>query len=208
MLFRSVECSAKGYMEAVTLTGKKVEGYDKLDDGLEKIVVAKINKIERHPDADKLIICQVQINEDGDEVQIVTGAQNVFEGAVIPVVLDGGRVACDHSGQRVTGGVKIKKGKLRGVESFGMMCSIGELGSSTDMYPDAVEDGIYIFNENEEYSKVPLGSDVPEMLGLRDVNFEYEITSNRVDCFSVLGIAREVAATFRISMNLLKRLNF
>ena len=192
-----VDCSAKEYMEAVTLTGTKVEGYDKLDDGLEKIVVAKINKIERHPDADKLIICQVQINEDGDEVQIVTGAQNVFEGAIIPVVLDGGRVACDHSGQRVTGGVKIKKGKLRGVESFGMMCSIGELGSSTDMYPDAVEDGIYIFNENEEYSKVPLGSDVPEMLGLRDVNFEYEITSNRVDCFSVLGIAREVAATFR-----------
>ena len=192
-----VDCSAKEYMEAVTLTGTKVEGYDKLDDGLEKIVVAKINKIERHPDADKLIICQVQINEDGDEVQIVTGAQNVFEGAIIPVVLDGGRVACDHSGQRVTGGVKIKKGKLRGVESFGMMCSIGELGSSTDMYPDAVEDGIYIFNENEEYSKDPLGSDVPEMLGLRDVNFEYEITSNRVDCFSVLGIAREVAATFR-----------
>lgn len=190
-------CSAKEYMDAMTLTGTKVEGYQKLDDGLDKIVVGKINKIEKHPDADKLVVCQVQINEDGETIQIVTGAPNVFEGAIVPVVLDGGRVAGDHSGKRVPGGVKIKKGKLRGIESFGMMCSIDELGSSKDMYPDACEDGIYIFNDNPEYSKAPLGSDVPTLLGLRDVNFEYEITSNRVDCFSVVGIAREAAATFR-----------
>ncbi|MDE6636023.1 MAG: phenylalanine--tRNA ligase subunit beta, partial [Lachnospiraceae bacterium] len=192
-----LDCTAKEYMDKVTLTGTKVEGYEKLDEGLEKIVVGKINKIERHPDADKLVICQVQVSEDGETIQIVTGAPNVYEGALVPVVLDGGRVATDHSGNKIAGGTKIKKGKLRGIESNGMMCSIQELGSSTDMYPDAAADGIYIFNDNPEYSKAPLGSDVPGLLGLRDVNFEYEITSNRVDCFSVIGIAREAAATFR-----------
>ena len=192
-----LDCTAKEYMDALTLTGTKVEGYEKFDDGLEKIVVGKIVKIDRHPDADKLVVCQVQVDEEGTVIQIVTGAPNVFEGAIIPVVLDGGRVAKDHSGNRIPGGVKIKKGKLRGVESFGMMCSIDELGSSTDMYPDACADGIYIFNDNPEYSKAALGSDVPSLLGLRDVNFEYEVTSNRVDCFSVTGIAREAAATFR-----------
>ncbi len=192
-----LDCSAQEYMDALTLTGTKVEGYQRLDDGLDKIVVGKINKIDRHPDADKLVICQVQIDEAGSTIQIVTGAPNVYEGAIVPVVLDGGRVAKDHSGKKVPGGIKIKKGKLRGVESFGMMCSIDELGSSKDMYPDAAEDGIYIFNDNPEYAKAPLGSDVAELLSLRDVNFEYEVTSNRVDCFSVVGIAREAAATFR-----------
>ena len=192
-----LECTAQEFADRMTLSGTKVEGYTKLDDGLEKIVVGKITKVEKHPDADKLVICQVIIDADGTSTQIVTGAPNVFEGALVPVVLDGGRVACDHSGKRVPGGVKIKKGKLRGVESNGMMCSIEELGSSTDMYPDAAPDGIYIFNDNPEYSKAVPGDDVPELLGLSDVNFEYEITSNRVDCFSVLGIAREAAATFR-----------
>lgn len=192
-----LDCTAKEFMERVTLTGTKVEGYEQFDEGLDKIIVGKVLKVERHPDADKLVICQVQINEEGETTQIVTGAPNVFEGAIVPVVLDGGRVATDHSGNKIPGGTKIKKGKLRGVESNGMMCSIQELGSSTDMYPDACEDGLYIFNDNPEYSKAPIGSDVPTLLGLRDVNFEYEITSNRVDCFSVTGIAREVAATFR-----------
>lgn len=192
-----LDCTAKEFMDKVTLTGTKVEGFEQFDENLEKIVVGKVLKVERHPDADKLVVCQVQIAEDGETVQIVTGAPNVFEGAVVPVVLDGGKVATDHSGNKVPGGTKIKKGKLRGVPSFGMMCSIQELGSSTEMYPDAAEDGLYIFNDNPEYMKAPIGSDVPELLGLRDVNFEYEITSNRVDCFSVTGIAREVAATFR-----------
>lgn len=192
-----LECEPKEYMEKVTLTGTKVESYEKFDENLEKIVVGKILKIERHPDADKLVVCQVQINEDGESTQIVTGASNVFEGAMVPVVLDGGRVATDHSGKKVPGGTKIKKGKLRGVESNGMMCSIFELGSNTDMYPDAAPDGIYILSDNPEYKNAKIGSDVPELLGLRDVCFEYEITSNRVDCFAVTGIAREVAATFR-----------
>lgn len=190
-----LDCTAQEYTDAMTLSGTKVEGYECFDKDLEKIVVGRVLKVERHPDADKLVICQVQISEQGETVQIVTGAPNVFEGAVVPVVLDGGRVAGGHNGEKTPGGIKIKKGKLRGVESCGMMCSIEELGSSKEMYPDAPEDGLYIFR-NPAYADLKIGSDAVEALGLHDVNFEYEITSNRVDCFGVLGIAREAAATF------------
>lgn len=191
-----LDVTAQEYTDAMTLSGSKVEGYEKLDADLDKIVVGKILKIEKHPDADKLIICQVQISEEGDQVQIVTGAPNVKEGDIIPVVLDGGRVAGGHDGEKPSGGIKIKKGKLRGVESCGMMCSIEELGSTKEMYPDAPEDGIYIFSDNPEYADLKIGSSAIEALGLNDVVFEYEITSNRVDCFGVIGIAREAAATF------------
>ena len=185
-----LDVTAQEYTDAMTLSGTKVEGYEKLDADLDKIVVGQIEKIEKHPDADKLIICQVNIGSE--TIQIVTGAPNVHEGDKVPVVLDGGRVAGGHEpGSRVAGGIKIKKGKLRGVESCGMMCSIEELGSNRDMYPDAPEEGIYIFPEDTE-----VGADAVEVLGLHDVVFEYEITSNRVDCFSVVGIAREAAATF------------
>ncbi|WOO38210.1 phenylalanine--tRNA ligase subunit beta [Anaerocolumna sp. AGMB13020] len=185
------------YTDKMTLSGSKVEGFEALDRDLEKIVVGKILKIERHPDADKLIICQVQITEEGETVQIVTGAPNVSEGDVIPVVLEGGRVAGGHDGNKTAGGIKIKKGKLRGVESFGMMCSIEELGSSKEMYPDAPDNGIYIFSHNDAYKDLKIGSSAVEALGLNDVVFEYEITSNRVDCFGVIGLAREAAATFQ-----------
>lgn len=185
------------YTDALTLSGTKVEGYEALDADLDKIVVGKILKIEKHPDADKLIVCQVQVTKDGDTVQIVTGAPNVSEGDVIPVVLDGGRVAGGHDGSKTKGGVKIKKGKLRGVESHGMMCSIEELGSTKDMYPDAPDDGIYIFSDNKEYDHLEIGSSAIAALGLDDAVFEYEVTSNRVDCFGMIGIAREAAATFR-----------
>ena len=182
--------TAQEYTDAMTLSGTKVEGYEVLDADLHKIVVGQIDKIEKHPDADKLIICQVNVG--AETVQIVTGANNVHEGDKVPVVLDGGRVAGGHEpGSRVEGGVKIKKGKLRGVESFGMMCSIEELGSNREMYPEAPEEGIYIFPEETE-----VGANAVEVLGLNDVVFEYEVTSNRVDCFSVVGIAREAAATF------------
>lgn len=191
-----LECSVQEYTDAMTLSGTKVEGFEQLDENLDKIIVGKINKIERHPDADKLVVCQVQINEEGEEVQIVTGAPNVEEGQKVPVVLDGGRVATDHGGNKVPGGTKIKKGKLRGVLSNGMMCSIQELGSDTDMYPDAAEDGIFILSDSKNYRDAKIGSDAVALLGLRDTVFEYEVTSNRVDCFGVLGIAREAAATF------------
>ena len=176
-----LDVSAQEYTDAMTLSGTKVEGFEKLDADLEKIVIGQIEKIERHPDADKLIVCQVNIGTE--TVQIVTGASNVHEGDKIPVVLDGGSVA---------GGTKIKTGKLRGVESCGMMCSIEELGSTTEFYPEAAEDGIYIFPEDAE-----VGASAIEALGFNDVVFEYEITSNRVDCYSVIGIAREAAATFQ-----------
>ena len=186
-----LDVTAQEYTDAMTLSGTKVEGYEELDADLDKIVVGQIDKIEKHPDADKLIICQVNVG--AETVQIVTGAPNVKEGDKIPVVLDGGRVAGGHEpGQRVAGGIKIKKGKLRGVESAGMMCSIEELGSNREMYPEAPEYGIYIFPEDTE-----VGADAVELLGLHDVVFEYEITSNRVDCYRVVGIAREAAATFR-----------
>lgn len=192
-----LECTEQEYMDAMTMSGTKVEGYEKFDADLDKIIVGKIEKIEKHPDADKLVVCQVAIDEEGNTTQIVTGASNVKEGQKVPVVLDGGRVAGGHDGKKVEGGIKIKKGKLRGVVSNGMMCSIEELGSSTDYYPDAADDGIYILSDNPEYKDAPVGSDAIELLGLRDANFEYEVTSNRVDCFGVLGIAREAAATFR-----------
>ena len=185
-----LDVTAQEYTDAMTLTGTKVEGFEELDADLDKIVVGQIEKIEKHPDADKLVVCQVNIG--AEVIQIVTGAKNVFEGAKVPVVLDGGRVAGGHEpGQRVAGGIKIKKGKLRGVPSYGMMCSIEELGSTKEMYPEQPENGIYIFPEDTE-----VGADAVELLGLHDVVFEYEITSNRVDCYSVVGIAREAAATF------------
>lgn len=184
-------CTDQEYCDAMTLSGTKVEGFERLDKNLEKIVVGQIKKIEKHPDADKLIICQVDV---GNEViQIVTGAPNVKEGDKVPVVLDGGRVAGGHDGGPLPeNGIEIKAGKLRGVPSAGMMCSIEELGTTRELYPEAPEYGIYVFEEDVEN-----GSDAVEALGLRDTVFEYEITSNRVDCYSVLGIAREAAATFR-----------
>ncbi len=189
MFVPDLDVTAQEYTDAMTLSGTKVEGFEKLDADLENIVIGQIEKIERHPDADKLIICQVNV---GNEViQIVTGAPNVKEGDKVPVVLPGGRVAGGHDGKKTPGGIKIKAGKLRGVESFGMMCSIEELGSTKEMYPEAPEYGIYIFPEN-----AVVGESAIKALGLDDVIFEYEITSNRVDCYSVLGIAREAAATF------------
>ena len=184
-----LECTDQEYMDAMTLSGTKVEGYKALDADLDKIVVGQIISVEKHPDADKLVICQVNIGKE--TIQIVTGAPNVVTGMKVPVVLDGGRVAGGHDGSKTEGGIKIKKGKLRGVESNGMMCSIEELGSSRDFYPDAPENGLYVMPED-----AVVGSDAIEALGLRDTVFEYEITNNRVDCYSILGIAREAAATF------------
>lgn len=185
-----LDVTAQEYTDAMTLTGSKVEGYVSLDKNLEKIVVGQILSIERHPDADKLIICQVHVG--AETVQIVTGASNVKTGDKVPVVLDGGKVAGGHDGGALPEeGIRIKKGKLRGIESCGMMCSIEELGSTNEMYPEAPESGIYILPEDTE-----VGADAIEVLGLHDSVFEYEITSNRVDCYSVIGIAREAAATF------------
>jgi phenylalanyl-tRNA synthetase beta chain len=181
------------YRDGMTLSGTKVENYSRRDKNLEKIIVGEVLSVEQHPDADKLVVCQV--NTGSETIQIVTGAPNVHKGDKVPVVLAGGRVAgsAHDEGPAPEEGYPIKAGKLRGVESFGMMCAIEELGSSREMYPEAPEDGIYIFSED---SGVKPGDDAVEALGLHDANVEYEITSNRVDCFSILGMAREAAATF------------
>lgn len=186
-----LSCTDQEYCDAMTMSGTKVESFEALDKNLEKIVVGQIEKIEKHPDADKLIVCQVNVGTE--TVQIVTGAPNVKEGDKVPVVLDGGKVAGGHDGGPLPeDGITIKAGKLRGVPSCGMMCSIEELGSSREMYPEAPENGIYIFDED-----TVVGTDAIDALGLRDTVFEYEITNNRIDCFSILGIAREAAVTFR-----------
>lgn len=188
-LVPGLDCTPQEYMDAMTLSGSKVEGYENMDEDLDKIVIGQVKSVEKHPDADKLVICQVDIGTE--TIQIVTGAPNVTEGCKVPVVLDGGKVAGGHDGSKTEGGIKIKKGKLRGVESNGMMCSIEELGSNRDMFPLAPENGLYILPED-----APVGENAVSYLGLNDTVVEYEITSNRVDCFSILGIAREAAATF------------
>ncbi|MBQ8956724.1 MAG: phenylalanine--tRNA ligase subunit beta, partial [Lachnospiraceae bacterium] len=189
-----LNCTDQEFVDAMTMSGTKCEGYERLDKNLEKIVVGKILKIEPHPDADKLIVCQVDVGQD--TIQIVTGAPNVHEGDLVPVVLAGGKVAGGHDGGPLPeNGIEIKAGKLRGVESNGMMCSIEELGSSRDVFPDAPEEGIYIFSPE---SVVKPGDSAVKALGLDDTVFDYEITSNRVDCYAIMGVAREAAATFNL----------
>ncbi len=194
-----LSCTAQEYSDRMTLTGTKVESYEVLDKNLKNIVVGKLTAVEKHPDADKLKICQVDIG--GKSVQIVTGAGNITEesvGLYVPCVLDGGKVAGGHDGGPLPeDGIEIKNGKLRGIDSYGMMCSIEELGSDKNAYPLAPENGIYIFPEAlvSELSLKP-GDSAIKALGMDDVVVEYEITSNRVDCYSILGIAREAAATF------------
>ena len=190
-----LNCTDQEFFDAMTLSGTKTEGFTQLDRNLDKIVVGQIKEIAPHPDADKLVICQVDIGSE--IIQIVTGATNMKEGDKVPVVLDGGRVAGGHDGGPLPeDGIKIKAGKLRGVPSAGMMCSIEELGSTRDFYPDAPEEGLYILPEDTQ-----VGADAVEVLGLHDTVFEFEVTSNRVDCYSIIGIAREAAATFDLPFN-------
>ena len=171
----------KQFCDAMTMSGSKVECYNTEADYISNVVVAKILKIEKHPDADKLQVCQLDIGKE-EPIQIVTAAQNVYEGMLVPAALDNSTLA---------GGVKIKKGKLRGVPSNGMMCSVAELGVTVHDFPYAIEDGIMDIQED-----CKPGDDIRTALGLNDVCVEFEITSNRPDCLSVLGLAREAAATF------------
>ena len=185
-----LDVTPREFCDRMTLFGTKAEGYTALDENLDKIVVGQVLTCEPHPDSDHLHVCTVDVGS-GEPLQIVCGAPNVAVGLKVPVVLVGGRVCGTHSGGSSEGGIEIKKGKLRGVESSGMICSIDELGSSSEFYPEAASDGIYIFPED-----TAIGADAVELLGLHDAIVEYEITSNRVDCYSVIGIAREAAAAF------------
>ena len=186
-----LDVPAQEYCDGMTLSGTKVENFRRLDADLEKIVVGKVVEQEPHPDSDHLVVCQVDVGTE--TIQIVTGAPNSREGILVPVVLPGGRVAGGHDGKMTEGGIEIKAGKLRDVDSYGMMCSIEELGSTREFYPEAPESGLYVFSDEDG---VKPGDDAIKALGLDDVDVEYEITSNRVDCYSVIGIAREAAATF------------
>ncbi|MDU2115748.1 MAG: phenylalanine--tRNA ligase subunit beta [Peptoniphilus lacydonensis] len=170
----------KKLADGLSNSGSHVESIIIPDDGLNKIVVGKIEKIEKHPDADKLVICSVNV---GDEIlQIVTGASNVFEGAIVPVALHGSTLAGD---------VKIKKGKLRGVESNGMLCSLEELGFENSVIPKEAKNGIFIFPEGTE-----IGKSAIEVLFMDNEILELEITPNRPDCLSIMGMAVETAASF------------
>lgn len=164
------------YIHALTMSGSMVEGIENPAEEFENVVTGKIQTIEKHPDADKLVVCQVDVGEN-DPIQIVTGAKNVFAGAVVPVA--------KHK-SRLPGGVKITKGKLRGIPSYGMMCSTDELGLSEERAT-----GILILPDD-----TPIGEDITKVLGLDESVAEFEITSNRPDCMSVIGLARETAATF------------
>lgn len=178
-----VDCDKtdREYAEALTMSGSKVEKWSHENDGIKNVVVGKILSIDKHPDADKLVVCTVDVGKE-QKLQIVTGATNLTVGDVVPVCLDGAVLP---------NGTKIKKGKLRGVVSEGMLCSLGELGLTQHDFPYAIEDGIFVLQE-----KCALGQDICSAIGLDDTVIEFEITSNRPDCLSVIGLARETAVTF------------
>ena len=176
-----IDVDINTFMDAMTMSGSKVESLERKGEEICNVVVGKIVKIDSHPDAERLVVTQVDIGKE-DLLQIVTAAKNIFEGALVPVALNGAIL---------NGGLKIKKSKLRGVESNGMFCSIEELGYTTNDYPEAPQDGIYIFRDEQE-----LGSDVCKILEVKEDIVEFEITSNRADCFSIVGLAREASVTF------------
>lgn len=171
----------KEFCHGMTMSGSKVEGYTVEGEEISNVVVGKILSVAPHENSDHLLICQIDVGK-GDPIQIVTGASNIKAGDIVPVALDGATLPGDK---------KIKKGKLRGVESNGMLCSLGELNLTTHDFPYAIEDGIFIIQED-----CKIGQDIQSAIGLDDTSVEFEITSNRPDCLSVIGLARETAATF------------
>ena len=182
-----IDIDNRVYAEALTMSGSKVETWEEEAAGIHKVVVGQILSIEKHPDADKLVVCQVDVAAD-EPLQIVTGASNLKVGDKVPVALDG---------STLPNGTKIKKGKLRGVVSNGMLCSLGELNLTVHDFPYAIEDGIFVIEED-----CKLGQDICSAIGLDDTAIEFEITSNRPDCLSVIGLARETAATFQLPLTL------
>lgn len=164
------------------MSGSNTETIHPVAEGVSKVVVGKIAKIEKHPDADKLVVCQVTVGDD--DVQIVTGATNIRENDIVPTALVGARLPGDF---------KIKKSKLRGIASHGMLVSLEEFGFSDSVIPKEVRDGIWILDPTLE---AHVGKDILEVVDLGDHVIEFEITSNRPDCLSMIGMARETAATF------------
>ena len=184
--YTRIDASDKEYCDAMTMSGSKVEGYEVTGAEITNVVVGRVTEITRHTDSDHMWVCQVDVG--GRNVQIVTGAQNVSRGDLVPVALDG---------STLPGGVEIHTGKLRGEVSEGMLCSLKELGLEQRDFPYAIEDGIFILQE-----ECAPGDDIREVLGFNDTVVEFEITNNRPDCLSVRGLARESAATFHTPLDL------
>ena len=173
------------FVETMTIAGQKVETYERLDAGLRNVVVGRVVSITRHTNSDHMWVCQIDVGA-GEPVQIVTGAQNVHEGDLVPVA--------QHNSW-LPGGVHITKGKLRGEVSNGMLCSLKELGLTLNDFPYAIEDGIWILQED-----CKPGDDINTVIGNDDTVVDFEITNNRPDCYSILGLAREAAAAFNKPM--------
>ena len=187
--YTKIDASPKEFEDAMTLSGSKVELTHDPSAEIKNVVVGLVTSIEHHPDSDHLWVCAVDVGKDAP-VQIVTGAQNVQQGDIVPVAL--------HK-SLLPGGKKIEKGRLRGVKSEGMLCSLSELNLDTHDFPDAVEDGILILTETDGLKP---GDDIRPVIGADDSIVEFEITNNRPDCLSVIGIAREAAVTFGAELDI------
>ncbi len=177
--------SDKEFVETMTVAGQKVETYERMDAEIKNVVVGKVLSIVRHENSDHMWVCQVDVGKE-DPVQLVTGAQNVHEGDLVPAAL--------HNSW-LPGGIHITKGKLRGVPSNGMLCSLKELDLTLNDFPYAIEDGIWILEED-----CKPGDDINEVIGNNDTVVDFEITNNRPDCYSIIGLAREAAAAFNLPM--------
>lgn len=185
----TLDTTVKDFCAAMTMSGSKVEVATEEGSEIKNVVVGKLLSVVPHENSDHLVVCQVDVGQE-QPIQIVTGAPNVNAGDIVPVAL---------CGAELPNGVKIKKGKLRGVESNGMLCSLGELGLTVHDFPYAIADGIFLIQEDCQ-----IGQDIHEAIGLNDTSVEFEITSNRPDCLSVTGLAREAAATYHVPLNLKK----
>ena len=185
--YTEIDATPKQFADKMTMSGSKVEAFRCPGDEIQNVVAGRVTDMWRHPDSDHLWVCMVDVGE-GEDVQIVTGAQNVKTGDMVPVA--------KHK-SLLPGGKKIEKGKLRGVKSAGMLCSLGELGLDTHDFPYAIEDGIFILQE-----PCAPGDDIRPIIGADDVITEFEITNNRPDCLSVIGLAREAAVTFGTELKL------
>ncbi|MDO4859930.1 MAG: phenylalanine--tRNA ligase subunit beta [Bacillota bacterium] len=189
--YTDINVSTEEFCDRMIMSGSNLETVEYFGEDIKKVVVGKIVKIEKHPDADKLRVCRVDVGEE-DMLQIICGAPNVYEGAMVPVALHKSHIPGPLHGQpKQEGGVKITKGKLRGVESFGMICSAGELGFDDKVVPVFIKDGIWLLPDD----LVP-GTDFVEAMGIKNAVVDFEITPNRPDCLAMMGMAREAAATF------------
>ena len=186
--FVDIEATDREYDEIMTIAGQKVETTARLDETIRNVKVGRVLSIVRHENSDHMWVCQIDVGE-AEPVQIVTGAQNVRQGDLVPAALHNSWLA---------GGTHITKGKLRGVASNGMLCSIQELGLTKNDFPDACEDGIWILNDEG----AEVGQDINEVMGTNDSVVEFEITNNRPDCYSLIGLARETAAAFNVPLRL------